>query len=83
MACKEVDILIKEVSCCCHVWLLQVGLKATDKVAVRDLYDHADKGTFTGSYSAFVNPSGGVVMLKLTPTPAEEKLSRAAEVYIL
>ncbi|GGF62405.1 hypothetical protein GCM10010912_04430 [Paenibacillus albidus] len=38
-------------------------------VAVRDLWQKADLGTFTGSYSATV-PAHGTVMLKLTGTEA-------------
>lgn len=41
----------------------QVGLNSS--VSVRDLWQHADKGQFNGSYTAMV-PSHGVVMLKLT-----------------
>ncbi|MDR6882493.1 hypothetical protein J2X61_004274 [Bacillus sp. 3255] len=40
----------------------QVGLDAS--TTVRDLWEHADKGQFNGSYTANV-PSHGVVMLKL------------------
>jgi alpha-galactosidase len=37
--------------------------------AVRDLWTHADLGTFSGSYTATSVPSHGVVMLKVTGTP--------------
>eukprot|EP00117_Sycon_ciliatum_P038170 scpid76394/ scgid28418/ Alpha-N-acetylgalactosaminidase; Alpha-galactosidase B len=52
----------------------KVGLPATAHVSVRDLYEHQDKGTFTGFYSTFVNPSGGVVMLKLTVKAGDNAL---------
>ncbi|XP_078378504.1 alpha-N-acetylgalactosaminidase-like [Oculina patagonica] len=42
-----------------------VGLTAPHAVA-RDLFEHKDLGIFSQSFSAFVNPSG-VVMVKLTP----------------
>jgi alpha-galactosidase len=43
-----------------------IGLTATAKANVRDLWAHKDLGAFTGSYTATV-PSHGVVMIKLTP----------------
>jgi alpha-galactosidase len=43
-----------------------IGLAATAKANVRDLWAHKDMGVFTGSYSAEVAPHG-VVMIKLTP----------------
>jgi alpha-galactosidase len=35
---------------------------------VRDLWAHADRGTFTEKYSATVPPHG-VVMVRVTPEP--------------
>eukprot|EP00117_Sycon_ciliatum_P014665 scpid25793/ scgid2744/ Alpha-N-acetylgalactosaminidase; Alpha-galactosidase B len=59
----------------------QVGLPASGNVTVRDLYEHQDMGSFSGSYSTYVNPAGGVVMLKLTPVALADR--RAAEAYVL
>ncbi|PFX17505.1 Alpha-N-acetylgalactosaminidase [Stylophora pistillata] len=42
-----------------------VGLSA-EKAEARDLFEHKDLGTFTGSFHAIVNPSG-VVMVILSP----------------
>ncbi|MBD3242180.1 MAG: glycoside hydrolase family 27 protein [Chitinivibrionales bacterium] len=42
-----------------------VGLQSGDQALVRDLWERADKGMHTGSYSAEV-PSHGVVMLEVT-----------------
>ena len=42
-----------------------VGLP-TGRARVRDLWAHADRGTFTGSYGATV-PSHGVVLVTITP----------------
>jgi hypothetical protein len=36
---------------------------------VRDLWNHSDLGSFSGSYTASAVPSHGVVMLKVTSTP--------------
>jgi len=45
----------------------KIGLSADTSATVRDLWEHKDVGTFTGSYSAKV-PSHGVVMITVTPT---------------
>jgi len=42
------------------------GLSSATKAQVRDLWLHQDMGTFTGSYTALVDPHG-VVMITLTP----------------
>ena len=41
----------------------------TGAATVRDLWNHTDLGSFTGSYTASTVPSHGVVMLKVTSTP--------------
>ena len=46
----------------------RIGVPA-GRARVRDLWAHADRGTFTGKYSATVPPHG-VVMVRVTPEPA-------------
>ena len=41
----------------------------TGAAAVRDLWNHSDLGSSSGSYTASAVPSHGVVMLKITSTP--------------
>jgi alpha-galactosidase len=43
----------------------QIGL-SSGQASVRDLWQHADLGTFNGSYTATGVPSHGVVMLRIT-----------------
>ena len=43
----------------------QIGL-STGAATVRDLWQHSDLGSFTGSYTATNVPSDGVAMLKIT-----------------
>jgi len=43
-----------------------LGLLPGENMLVRDLWEHADKGTYTNSYSATVN-SHDVVMLRISP----------------
>ena len=45
------------------------GLRLRGAATVRDLWAHADKGSFTGHYSAVV-PAHGAVMLRVTPAAA-------------
>ena len=52
---------------------LQVGFSAK-RAQVRDLYQHKDLGIHKKSFEAKVNPSG-VVMVKLSPLPTEERKS--------
>ena len=47
------------------VTFAQVGF-ATGQVMVRDLWQHADLGSFATSYTAQNVPSHGIVMLRLT-----------------
>ena len=44
----------------------QIGLSSGQTASVRDLWQHADLGTFTGSYTAANVPSHGVAMLRIT-----------------
>jgi alpha-galactosidase len=44
----------------------EIGL-STGPASVRDLWQHADLGTFNGSYTAASVPSHGVVMLRIAP----------------
>ncbi len=46
------------------VTLAQIGLSSA-QASVRDLWQHADLGTFDGSYTASSVPSHGVVMLRI------------------
>jgi alpha-galactosidase len=46
----------------------QIGV-ASGKAAVRDLWQHSDLGTSSGSYTAPNVPSHGVVMLRIAGTP--------------
>ena len=46
-------------------WLRRTGIR-TDSARVRDLWKHADVGTFRGQYADTV-PAHGVRMLRLTP----------------
>ena len=41
----------------------------TGAATVRDLWNHSDLGTFSGSYTASSVPSHGVVMIKVTSAP--------------
>ena len=50
-----------------------LGLQATQRMAVRDLFLEKDLGSFTGSFTAFVNPDG-VVMLRLSKKDAGGQL---------
>jgi len=45
----------------------KIGLAAGTSATVRDLWEHKDVGSFTGSYKAGV-PAHGVVMLTVTPS---------------
>ncbi|HYK82285.1 MAG TPA: glycoside hydrolase family 27 protein [Gemmatimonadales bacterium] len=47
------------------LWLPRIGVRV-DSVTVRDLWAHAERGTFGGQYSAMV-PAHGVVMLRVVP----------------
>lgn len=42
-----------------------IGLPATQPMAVRDLFLKQDLGTFAGNFTGFVNPDG-VLMLRLS-----------------
>ncbi|WP_175813730.1 alpha-galactosidase [Burkholderia contaminans] len=44
----------------------QLGLDASSPATVRDLWAHSDLGAFSGSYSAPLVPSHGVVMLMIS-----------------
>jgi alpha-galactosidase len=46
----------------------QVGL-SSGQATVRDLWQHTDLGTFSGSYTAMNIPSHGVVLLRIAGTP--------------
>jgi alpha-galactosidase len=50
------------------VTFAQIGL-ASGQASVRDLWQHADLGTFDGAYTANAVPSHGVVMLRIASTP--------------
>jgi alpha-galactosidase len=50
------------------VTLSQIGLSGSQAL-VRDLWQHADLGTFTASYTAPSVPSHGVVMLRIAQSP--------------
>lgn len=46
----------------------RVGLAAGAKVTVRDLWDHSDVGTVTGTFNATVAGGGASAIFKLTPS---------------
>ena len=46
----------------------ELGLPASQPMAARDLFEKKDLGKFSGSFSAFVNIDG-VVMVRLSKVP--------------